>query len=292
MINKHYAVPYVSYKDVIFNDSAIATQVPHEDDDSPISSTTNATAHETGWIWDIALPTRRGIGIVYSSRHSDESTAEATLAEYLKKHTPHVSLNQLTSNKIPIDPGHRQHFWHRNCVAVGLSAGFIDPLEATAMVLIELSARFITDHLPANKEQMPYLAERYNQRFLHHWENIISFIKLHYVLSQRDDSDYWRDHRKLENMPAHLRTQLEVWKQRPPWHADLDLAEQMFPPASYQYILYGMGFESLSGLENRRQSEQEKMHMKKLQEQMRLQRVNLLTHLPTNRQLLQSIRAT
>lgn len=290
LIGKQMTIPFVDRTDILFNDRAIAVQVPHATDDGPISSTTNATAHAHGWIWDIALPTRRGVGIVYSSSYADEDTALETLEKYLVKTAPHIKMSDLMPKKITIRPGHREKFWVGNCVAIGLSSGFIDPLEATAMVLIEMSARFLTEHLPAVESQLPQLAEQFNTRFTTHWSSIMDFIKLHYVLSERDDSAYWRDHRKPETMPDSLAKSLELWKTRPPWHADTELAEEMFPPASYQYILYGMGFKSVSGLLNRRHVSQETQHLADLHKQMLQQQEKLLTHLPSNRQLLHNIK--
>jgi tryptophan halogenase len=103
--------------------------------DSPIASQTNATAHAAGWIWDIGLPTRRGVGCVYSSRHASDEEAEATLAAYLRRAMPGADTDRLTFRRLTFRSGHRERFWERNCLAIGLSAGFLEPLEASAIVL-------------------------------------------------------------------------------------------------------------------------------------------------------------
>ncbi|MBT8448636.1 MAG: tryptophan 7-halogenase [Gammaproteobacteria bacterium] len=290
LIGRQMAVPFISRRDILFNDRAIAVQVPHPVLDAPIASVTNATAHANGWIWDIALPTRRGVGLVYSSSYADEESSLNTLEDYLKKSAPHINFADLEPRSIPINPGHREKFWVGNCVAIGLSSGFIDPLEATAMVLIEMSARFLTENLPADKAQLPQLETKFNERFTAHWSSIMDFIKLHYVLSQRDDSDYWRDHRKLETMPVSLAKALELWQSRPPWHADVTMAEEMFPPASYQYILYGMGFKSESGLAKRRNANAESKYLSEMQQRMTQEQQKFITHLPSNRHLLHNIK--
>jgi tryptophan halogenase len=290
LIGEHLGVPMVELNDVLFNDRALAIQVPHENEQGPISSTTHATAHSFGWIWDIALPTRRGIGLVYSSRHGSKEQALENLQAYLKTAAPHVNVDEIVPRELSFNPGHRELHWKGNCIAIGLSAGFIDPLEATAMALIELSARFLSEHLPATKSQLPYLAEQFNKRFTHHWDNIVDFIKLHYVLSDREDSDYWLDHRSPTSTPSRLKSRLEIWQQRAPWHADVELAEQMFPPASYQYILCGMGFKPNNNLNLRRSADNEKQLLKQLQFQKQQQIQKLHKHLPSNRQLLETIR--
>ncbi|MBW8894126.1 MAG: tryptophan 7-halogenase, partial [Burkholderiales bacterium] len=97
--------------------------------------------------------------------------------------------------RLRFSPGYRTQFWHRNCVAVGLSAGFIEPLEASALALVELSAAFIRDEMPADRSDMDIVAKRFNEAFAYRWSRIIDFLKLHYVLSRRDEADYWREHR-------------------------------------------------------------------------------------------------
>ncbi len=290
LLGQHLEIPFESYQNTLFNDRAIAFQVPHANEMVDINSTTHATAHANGWIWDIGLPTRRGVGIVYSSAYGDESQAYATIESYLKQHMPHADLAELRANKINIDPGHRQTFWKGNCLAIGLSAGFIDPLEATAMVLIEFSAKFLTNNLPATVTDMPSLAQKFNQRMHLHWSNIIDFIKLHYVLSQRTDSNYWLNHRHESTIPASLKDALAIWKHRAPWHADIEVAESMFPPCSYQYILYGMNYSTVNSLATRRLADREREHMAKLQNKKDVEQQKLYQHLPTNRQLLHDIR--
>jgi hypothetical protein len=123
-----------------------------------------------------------------------------------------------------------------------MSAGFIEPLEASAIALVELSAAMIRDQLPANRQVMTTVAKRFNKRFSYHWERVIEFLKLHYVLSTRTDSAYWRDHCRREGIPERLSESLELWRYQPPSRHDFLQAEEIFPSASYQYVLYGMGF--------------------------------------------------
>ena len=122
-----------------------------------------------------------------------------------------------------------------------MSAGFIEPLEASALVLVELSARALAEDFPVTRDLLPVVGRRFNRRFSQHWGMIIDFLKLHYVLSQRSGV-YWDDHRSEASMPQSLADRLALWKHRPPWHQDAVASDDMFPPASFQYILYGMGF--------------------------------------------------
>ncbi|MES2126633.1 MAG: tryptophan halogenase family protein [Pseudomonadota bacterium] len=239
LLGQHFEVPFISQKHVLFNDSALAVQVPYPHDDSPIASQTTSTAQSAGWIWDIGLPTRRGIGHVYSSAHTSDEEAERDLRRYLGD----ADINP--PRKLTFNPGYRQQFWHRNCVAIGLSAGFIEPLEASALALVELSAAMLSDEMPATRTTMDITARRFNETFTYRWERVIDFLKLHYVLSRRNDSQYWRDNR--ETVPERLGELLALWRHRPPSRYDFNRIEEVFPSASYQYILYGMGFRTEAG---------------------------------------------
>lgn len=242
LLGRHFGVPFVSKKDVLFNDRAVAIQVPYARENDPIASATIATAQRSGWIWDIGLPTRRGVGYVYSSDHETDSGAEQVLMDYLKAGREVGGEIPNGPRVLKFDPGYREKFWHRNCVAVGMSSGFIEPLEASAIALVEMAASMIRDELPADRAIMDLVARRYNERFRYRWERVIEFLKLHYILTKRTESDYWCDHCVTEHIPGRLLELIELWKYQPPSRHDLIQAEEIFPSASYQYVLYGMGF--------------------------------------------------
>ncbi len=244
LLGQHYAVPFLGQENVLFNNRAIAMQVPYAAADDPIASATIATARSAGWVWDIGLPSRRGVGYVYSSAHESDDEAEQILRRYVESTGHGMSCSDIVARRLKFNPGYRQQFWHRNCVAVGMSAGFIEPLEASAIALVELSAAMIRDELPANREIMDTVASRFNQRFTYRWERVIEFLKLHYVLSERSDSHYWTDHRRPEGIPDRLAELLALWEYQPPSRSDFTQTEEIFPSASYQYVLYGMGFKT------------------------------------------------
>jgi tryptophan 7-halogenase len=241
LIGQHYGIALQSQQHVLFNDSALALQVPYAQNDAPLASVTIATAHAEGWTWDIGLPTRRGVGLVFSSAHTSADAAERALRQYIQRSGGPADLP--AARRLQFTPGYRERFWHRNCVAVGLSAGFIEPLEASALALVELSVAMIRDELPANRADMDLVAKRFNDAFGYRWARIIDFLKLHYALSQRSDSDYWQDHRRQDSWPDRLQELLQLWRHRAPYRHDLFRVDEVFPAASYQYVLYGMGFK-------------------------------------------------
>jgi len=283
LLGGHYGISFLGKKHILFNDCALAVQVPYSQADDPIASHTISTAHQAGWIWDIGLPTRRGVGCVYSSAHCSDEEAYVSLVNYINA-TPGYNADELSIRKIPMKPGHRAQFWHRNCVAVGMSAGFIEPLEASALVLVEMSAAMISAELPANREVMDIVAKRFNRRVTHYWDTIIEFLKLHYVLTQRDDSDYWRDHLRQETVPAELTERLHLWRYQTPNKYDFPLAEEMFPAASWQYVLYGMGFRTSCRSEKVDQRESQVYFDK-----VNRIKAQLLNQLPSNRELINKI---
>ena len=284
LLGRHYGVPLVSQRDVLFNDRALAVQVPYPAHDTPIASQTTSTAQSHGWTWDIGLPTRRGVGYVYSSAHVDDDAAERTLRAYLASTGIAGEIPQ--PRKIAFDPGYRARFWERNVVAIGLSAGFIEPLEASALALVELSAAWLADDMPATRAQMDTISARFNEAFTYRWERIIDFLKLHYVLSKRTDTAYWLDHRATRTQSPRLRELLALWRTRAPSRRDFPRIEEIFPSASWQYILYGMGFrpeltERASDLPGRADQY--------FRESARLT-ARMLPQLPGNREMLDHIR--
>jgi tryptophan 7-halogenase len=237
LLGETLGVPFVDCSEVLFIDRALAMQVPYENEQSAIVPHTVSTAQKHGWIWDIGLQSRRGVGYVFSSSHTTTEAALAELRAYVgDRH------RDLQPREIKIVSGHRQTFWKQNCVAVGLAGGFLEPLEASALVLIELSADMISAMMPATRETMDIVARRFNETTRYRWGRIIDFLKLHYILSQRTDSKFWIDNRDPASIPESLKEQMELWRYRAPGDQDFMSNCEMFPAASYQYVLFGMGF--------------------------------------------------
>ncbi|CAM3998651.1 tryptophan halogenase family protein [Pseudoalteromonas byunsanensis] len=243
LLGKHFGVQWLSKKHILKNDRAVALQVQHNTPESDVASCTKSTAQSYGWIWDIALQSRRGIGYTFASEYCDFEEASSQLLEYISGQGLRVHQDAQVK-EIKFSPGYREKFWHRNCVAIGMSAGFIEPLEASALVMIELGAQYVCDNLPESEDMMEVVAQRFNAKFSYHWARIIDFLKLHYVLSERSDTAYWQS-MKSEQVPLSLKNLLTLWRHRPPKHGDLDHIDEVFSPASYQYVLYGMGFNTL-----------------------------------------------
>jgi tryptophan halogenase len=283
LIGKTLGVGYKGCGDVLFCDTALAVQVPFDTPDAFLASQTLSTAQEAGWTWDICLPTRRGVGYVYSSRHQTEEAARATLLRYIgRRH------EGLPVRKIPIRAGHRETFWKRNCVAVGLASGFLEPLESSAIMLVELSAKLLAEQMPACREVMDLIAKRFNEATMYRFERIIDFLKLHYALTRRRDTAFWRDNLDPATVPDRLKELLTLWEYRSPWFFDeFDRLEEVFPAASYQYVLYGMGFQTRVTSEDT--AGNELLASRLIRENEKLT-AEMCARLPKNRELLTKIR--
>lgn len=240
LIGKTLGVPFKPCDDILFCDTALAMQAPYPRDDSPVATHTISTAQSAGWTWDIGLPTRRGVGYVYSSSHISDEAAEAELRAYIGP-----AAEGLTARKIPLRAGGRERFWERNCVAIGVAAGFLEPLESSAIVLIELSARILAEQMPACREVMDAIAKRFNETTSYRWGRIVDFLKLHYAITKRTDTAFWRDNVEASSIPERLQELMQLWRYQSPWMFDeFDRLEEVFPAASYQYVLYGMQYET------------------------------------------------
>lgn len=237
LIGKALGSPLKQVRSSLFTDRALACKIPYDKPDAPIASQTVATAHEAGWIWDIGLEGARGVGCVYSADHFSDEQAERTLREHVGALDDELSLR-----KIAFEVGYRTRHWVKNCVAVGLSGGFVEPLESTGVVLIEVAVGMLAELFP-HDGNWDAPAARFNALMTQRYENIVNFLKLHYCLSKRDEA-FWRDNREAAGIPDHLRDLLEQWRKRPPGRFDFVLDLEAFAFFNYQYILYGMGFKT------------------------------------------------
>jgi flavin-dependent dehydrogenase len=238
LIGKALGSPYRSCRDVLFCDTALAIQVPYATDDAPIASYTISTAREAGWIWDIGLDRRRGIGHVYSSSHTDDARAEAVLRDYVGP-----AAERLETRKIRFEGGYRETNWVKNCVAIGLSSGFFEPLEATGIVFAEVAAALVANLFPWAGD-FETSARQFNHIMRRRYERTLDFIKLHYSISQRRDSDFWRDNADPKTSRDSLLELLDRWRFRPPSEIDIDSNIDIFTEPSWQYVLYGMGWKT------------------------------------------------
>ena len=262
LMAKALGVGFTSYNGSLFCDRAVALRVPTAPDETMRPYTTT-TAKPAGWVWEIDLQSRRGTGYVYSSNHTTPGQAEAELRRHVGPRS-----DELQARHLRMRVGRSNSFWHKNVAAVGLSGGFIEPLESTGIYLIETGALQLMDSLQgvlglaraggaasdgggavggdagraAYLAAMEPLAAAYNRRMAGLYEEIRDFVKVHYFLTRRRDAPFWRDNADPASAPDSLLANLERWSLRPPQQFDFTTRLSLFSEHSWLYILLGMGW--------------------------------------------------
>jgi hypothetical protein len=237
LIQKHLDVPFVSFKQNLFNDSAVTmpTAVGKSINSQTISSTL-----KNGWAWDIPLTNRTGNGYVYSSAHCSADEAETELRAKLK-----LLDSDIEARHLKMKVGRVEKHWHKNCLAVGLSQGFIEPLEATALHFVqETIERFIQVNDQNDFSTAPQAA--FNGELNNRFEGIRDYIVAHYRLSSRDDSDYWRANSENPNISNSLKKVVNAWMAGEDLNKTFsakgkDSLQSYYPPFSWQCLLAGYG---------------------------------------------------
>jgi tryptophan halogenase len=202
LIEQAMKTGYESWRHWLPNDRAVATQSESAGNLTPF---TRATAHKAGWQWRIPLQHRIGNGYVFSSDHISDDEATATLLDTLDG-KPYV-----TPWILRFTAGRRHKFWNKNCVAIGLSAGFMEPLESTSIHLIQTGVTKLLRLFP-DRDFDPSLAEEYNRLSHLEYERIRDFLVLHYHATERNDSPYW-DYVRTMSIPDTLKHRMELFRQ-------------------------------------------------------------------------------
>jgi tryptophan halogenase len=227
LMGKAMDVPFLDYSHWLPVDRAWAVPCRGV---GPLLPFTRATAREAGWQWRIPLQHRVGNGYVFSSAHISEDEARARLMGSLEGEA------LAEPRLLRFRTGRRESFWTRNCVAIGLSSGFIEPLESTSISLIQNGISRLINLLP-DTAFAPALACEYNRVQALEFDRIRDFIVLHYAGSQRDDTSFWRDIRAM-SLPDDLRYKIETFRET---GVVALLNEESFVTPSWQAILCGLG---------------------------------------------------
>lgn len=262
VIEKKLGVGFVDFSQWLLCDRAVTINVPYEHHyPGYVRPFTTATALSAGWVWDIPLQTRRSLGYVYSSEFISDADAEQELRRFEGVHA-----ESLPSRIISFKVGRRDRQWVSNCVAVGLSGGFIEPLESTGLYLSQIASEALAEYFPFSDDFAP-LAFRFNRVMENRYYEILDFINMHYCLSRRRDTPFWREVQRPERINDRLCAKLDYWRMKPP--SAYDFEDQFFPGLpelqaatagvtgdrrypvdtgrlwnhhSYENVLYGMDF--------------------------------------------------
>lgn len=229
LLDKTLEVPFEDWSDWLPCDRAVA--VPSERVD-PLLPYTRSTARQAGWQWRIPLQHRTGNGYVFCSDHISDDEATAQLLGNLDGETlgdPRV---------LRFKAGRRARSWQGNCIAVGLSSGFLEPLESTSIYLIQVAIMAFTQLFPGRQPE-PALVDEFNRLVDYEYDRVRDFLILHYHLNTREDGALWRRCRDMP-VPDSLREKMEMFRRR-------GFVERyrfgLFAPPSWISVFMGQGLE-------------------------------------------------
>jgi tryptophan 6-halogenase len=235
LINQALEEPFMSFADMLPNDRAIAARIPYDSTQAEINPYTTATAMKAGWVWNIPLYSRAGTGYVYSSAFLPSDEAETEFRQHLGHQGERVEVNH-----IKMRVGRSRKSWVKNCVAIGLSSGFVEPLESTGIFFIQHGIEELANHFPFHGDDAVKQLS-YNTVVNNCMDRIRDFLVIHYAASNRRDTEYWRS---LGSLVLHddLADRLRIWQEYAPNQKNIPPEFHGFQVYSYTCILFGLGY--------------------------------------------------
>ncbi|MEO1192264.1 MAG: FAD-dependent oxidoreductase [Pseudomonadota bacterium] len=231
--------PFESYGQHLLCDRAMPCQIPVPQD-RPLPCATRATGMTGGWVFRVPLAERIGTGYIYSSAHKSDDEARAELIAHLRKVgdvTPEMADPE--PKVIKMKTGRTQRAWVGNCVAIGLSNGFVEPLEATAIYMVESATRWLINYFP-DEGIDPALPSAFNRRMDSLYDEIRDFLSMHFVTSNRPEP-FWQAARAPGVAPARLQEVLDLWKATLPSDQDM-FYKGLFGEWNYLFCLWEKGY--------------------------------------------------
>ena len=236
IINKTLGVEFLPYKKFLFNDSAVA--LPSNINlDKGLPAQTVSKALKNGWMWNIPLTNRFGNGYVYSSDFTDQNSAEEELRKQLG-----LMDGAVEARHLKMRVGRSAVCWERNCIAIGLSQGFIEPLEATALMIVQDTAETFANKLESSGNTDKSRAE-VNTKVNSIFDGVRNYVQMHYKLNTRSDTEYWLENRKNVHISDDMEKILRVWDKGGDLLSELrnQASRLVYSPTSWYCILAGMG---------------------------------------------------
>lgn len=234
LIGKALQERFLDYGRYLINDRALAVRVPYNNRTAELHPYTNCCALSSGWAWTIPLWNRRGIGYVYSSQFKSEEQAELELREYLK-----IGIkDELHINPVKIKVGRYQRSWVKNCVGIGISFGFLEPLESTGLSLTQSAIFDLVVALTSGAGMIE--REIFNQNQNEKFDRTRDFILAHYVLTQREDTPYWKHIKYSSQITPELATILSAARRGS--FLPLSGSQNFYTEYNWNLILSGMRF--------------------------------------------------
>ena len=240
--------PFEEYYDSLFNDSAIAIRFPFEDKEAEMVSYTLCTALSSGWVWTIPLYNRLGTGYVHCSKYQSKEEAEQEFRKYLEGVLGEKRVRDAEARHLSIRVGKHHRTWVKNCVGIGLSSGFIEPLESTGLQIVQSEVNLLTLTLQGRNDYNCADIAVFNESVTRLLSVIRDFLVCHFALTSREDTPYWRDVKYNTKIPESLveklmmaRATMPAWGNEKQFDTGGMLAGFSFSEGWYN-ILAGMNF--------------------------------------------------
>jgi hypothetical protein len=234
LIGKALGTPFVSFKENLFNDAAVAMLVPY---DGSITPQTVSTALRHGWAWRIPLTNRQGCGYVYSTDFCSPDDAEKELRAHLG-----LLDSEIPARHLKFRPGRVAQPWNRNCVANGLAQSFIEPLEATTLLFVQRTAEMLVAALEKG-DLSEATRGQFNDMLNGRVEGTRDYIVTHFKTNTRTDTDYWRANAANTHLSEPLQQLLRTWLMSKPITAGIAKGKfgRGYPIMSWYSLLAGVG---------------------------------------------------
>jgi tryptophan 7-halogenase len=245
LIGKTLNEPFVDMSDYLLCDSAVASAISHDDDRHGIEPFTSSIAMKHGWTWKTPMRGRFGSGYVFSSKFcsQDEATREFQQLWKLDDNQP--------LRQIKFRVGRSRRSWVKNCVGIGLSSCFLEPLESTGLYFIYAALYQLMKHWPSNAFE-PRLRDRFNAEIEYMFDDCRDFVQMHYFTTSREDTPFWQANRHDLTISDSIKEKIELYKAGQPvsaviadasdYYSTFDYEFRNFwPSSSYYCVLAGMG---------------------------------------------------
>jgi tryptophan 7-halogenase len=247
LVNQALGEPFIDMSDYLFCDSAVAAAIPNDDAAVGIEPYTSAIAMNAGWTWKIPMLTRFGSGYVYASRFATVDDAVRDFCTLWK-----LDESEMNFNKIRFRTGRNRRAWVKNCVSIGLSSCFLEPLESTGIYFITAAIYQLAKHFPT-RAMDPVLVDSFNREIEFMFDDCRDFVQAHYLTSTREDSPFWRANKHELVLSDAIREKIALYKAGLPVNPPLSSEEDYYGSfenefhnfwtnGSYYCIFAGMGF--------------------------------------------------
>ncbi|MFE2514590.1 tryptophan halogenase family protein [Streptomyces mirabilis] len=296
LINKTLGEPFIDMSDHLLNNSAVATQVPHDDEANGIEPYTSSIAMPAGWTWKIPMPGRFGTGYVYCDKFADKDEAARDLCGLWGLDPEKVPLNH-----IKFRVGRNRRAWVGNCVSIGLSSCFVEPLESTGIYFITASLYQLVKHFPERNVD-PVLRDRFNREIVDMFDDTRDFLQAHFSLSPRTDTPFWRATKEL-TLADQIKEKIEMYRSgvpvNPPmtdertYYGNFEAEFRNFwTNGSYYSVFAGLGVRPRSSLPILSYRPDSVAAAERAFADVKTRQRQLMSELPSTYQYLRSLRQT